>query len=1144
MIFQAMRHRPFLYQTFLSVILFLIAGPALSQGTSASLSGTVLDTTGAAISDASVVLENVDTKTTQATKTTSAGTYFLTNVQPGNYFVRVSAPGFNTVEKTGLVLQVNQSATIGIVLPVGKSEQTVDVSASLSVVDSSTSELGTVVTERSVKDLPLNGRNFTQLLTLAPGISPVTTGQNSGGSGGWAGDAIGASTFPAVGGQRNRSNMFLLDGVNDLAFVGNYNYSPIVDSIQEFKVQSHNDLAEFGQVMGGIINTATKAGTNSLHGTLWEFLRNEQMDARDYFANVRDPLRQNQFGGQVGGPVIVPHLYSGNGHNKTFFFFTYEGFRRSVLSLTPLQVPTAAELSGDFSADAPIYDPVDPNCVVVGNTCNNDGFTRQPFPNNQIPANRISPIAALYAKTLFPAAGSPIPGQGTKNLYDNTRQLASYNNYSGRIDQVFGTHDALFGRISYSNQPQSSSAGFPGVLNYVTVESWNIAVHETHSFGPTAILDLTFGRNLGTDAQSANAPGAPSGFDSQLIAAGLNTKFINQFTAFPGTITPGFSLNGYIGWSGTNIQSTQISNTYQYNADFTKTLGRHTMKVGASYATNNFVSPIARADSSFDAPQTSNPLSTTITGNAVASFLLGVPTSSQRRDSLETEHDGSVQGFYIQDQFKATPKLSLNVGFRYDVAFWPVYGDLKNGQGYVGTMDLSNGTYVISAVPPACSSTQGAPCIPGGTLPDHVVVTGNKNRNLHNTDYGNWQGRVGFAYRVRDDLAIRGGYTRFYDEWNGVAQTAQNAGGNWPSVGLLDLQTQNQATAATQFINDPVGQGTSTLFYPPNTPFLNPTYFFSPNMRTPYTDQWNLGIDQQLTRQMTLSLSYVGSHSGRLDMGGIHNTALYPSSNPNSTPMSRAQFPYIAATNYDDSTSNSNYHSLQSRLDGSTHNGLTYLVSYTWSKSIDLASSGDFGVEGTSLQNPYDPRADRSVSGFDITHILNGSVVYELPFGKGKPFNPSNSIVRHVIGGWQLNGIVNLHSGTPYEVDVNGDQANTGNNFVHANRVPGQSVFPAHRTPSQWLNPAAFAIPAYGTFGDGGRNDIRTSWYRDLDMSVFRTVALYRNLNLTLRAESFNLTNTASFGTPATTLNQPNFGVMSSTQSTARQLQLAAKLNF
>lgn len=1129
------------------IFLLALCSNLNAQGSSAALSGIVTDPAGNSVPSADVTLQSVETHVEQKTTTSDNGSFSLLNIQPGTYVVRVAKEGFSTLEKSGIILQVNQTATLNFALAVGSTSQTVDVQANVSVLDSSTAELGTVVAEKSVKDLPLNGRNFTQLLTLTPGVSPVSVGQNSGGGGGFAGAAIGTFTFPSVGGQRNRSNMFLLDGVHDLAFIGNYNYSPIVDDIQEFKVQSHNDLAEFGGVVGGIINVASKSGTNTFHGSGWEFLRNEKMDARNYFQTARNPLRQNQFGLTIGGPVDIPHLYKGK--DRTFFFFGYEAFHQSQATQSTIRVPTAAQLGGDFSnlRDSQglliqLYNPFTTTFDAVNNR-----YVRTPFTNNQIPANLLSPISLLYAKTLLPAAGPVIPGTGGQNLYDNTKAIVKSNNYTGRIDESLGSHDTLFGRISYSDQPISGSAGYPGALNTTLIESWNIAVHETHIFNPSTIFDLTFGRNLGNATVTTTYVNAPANFGTQLTSGGLTPKFITGFLSTTATLTPKISIANYASTGGNNLQATQIANTYQVGGDFTKVFGRHTFKAGVTYQSNNFLGPLAGASINFGASQTASlytppsaPGISPITGDGLASFLLGVQTSSQRRDSLETEHGGSVDGIYVQDQFKINQNLSLNLGLRYDVSLWPAYGDLNNGQGYVGSMDLSNGTYVISAAPPTCSATVGAPCLPGGVLPLNVVVTGNSNHGIHNTDYSNVQGRVGFAYKVTSNIAVRAGYSRFYDEWNGVAQFAQNVGGNWPSVGLLDTGQQNINTVNAT-INDPANQGAGTLSYPPATPFGNQTFYFAPNMKTPYTDQWNIGVDQQLGRQATLSIAYAGSHGGRLDLGGIHNTARMPSTGNAAAVQALRQYPYIVPTFYDDSVGNSNYHALQTRISSTPHNGLTYLVSYTWSKSIDLASSGDFGAEGTSLQDPYHPQRDRSVSGFDLTHIFSTSVVYELPFGKGRRFVTSG-LGSALAGGWQLNSIVNLNSGAPYQVDVSQDIANTGVGFVHSNRVGAPYTSP--RTPTQWLNPSSFATPAFGTFGTMGRNSLRDPWNKNLDLSLFRTIPLYDRVALTLRLETFNLTNSVVFGRPNTTLNSTNFGVVTSQANNPRQLQLAAKITF
>lgn len=430
---------------------------------------------------------------------------------------------------------------------------------------------------------------------------------------------------------------------------------------------------------------------------------------------------------------------------------------------------------------------------------------------------------------------------------------------------------------------------------------------------------------------------------------------------------------------------------------------------------------------------------------------------------------------------------------------------------------------------------------PVAVLPANVVVSPNGTNSIHNTDYGNIQGRFGFAYAVATTTSLRGGYSRFYDSWNGIAQFGQNVGGNWPSVGLLTQSALNNNIPTASF-NDPLGLGANPIVQPPANPFNNNGSYYDPNLKTPYTDQWNLGIDQDLGHSTTFSISYAGSHSGRLDVGGRKNTARYPGPGNAATVAARRPYPYIAAISYDQSNGNSNYHSLQTKLSRSTSNGLTYLVSYTRSKSIDIACSGDFGAEGCEIQDAYNPRADRSVSGFDVTNIFSASVVYELPLGRGKLFSPSNPIVSAIVGSWQTNAIGTFVSGAPYDVTVNGDIANTGNTFVRANLVGNPN--PQKRTAAQWINTSAFATPLPYTFGNLGRNSLRSDSSKDLDLSLFRRFPLTHETGFEFRAEAFNLTNTAVFSAPAHVINSTNFGVVTSTANNPRQIQLALKLQF
>ena len=1123
-----------------SFCLVAVTRCGISQSTSASVNGTVRDQSGAVISGAQIVLANVDTGVRHATAAGSAGIYSLGDIAPGNYSAQASKDGFTTEKRTGILLQVNQTATLDFTLAVGLQKETVTVNSHLSVIDSTTSELGTVVTTGFVANLPLNGRNFTQLLELTPGLSPVSVAQNSTGGNGFGGLPIGTFIFPAVNGQRNRSNMFLLDGANDLAFLGNYNYAPIIDDIQEFKIQSNNDLAEFGGVAGGTVNVLTKAGTNAFHGSAWEFLRNEQLDARSFFLPTRNPLRQNQFGVTSGGPVVIPKVYQGK--NRTFFFFAYEGFRQSQRAQSIVRTPTPAELSGDFSSllsqGIPLYNPFS----TQPDPANPGEFVRDVFPGNIIPSQLLSPAAELYAKTLFPAPGVPVPGG---NLYDTTPANLDQDSYTGRIDQSIGTHDMLFGRISYLNESSSSTAGYPGALTEVAITGWNTSVHESHTFGVSSILDLQFARNLGNDTLQTVFSNAPSNFSSALVNAGFSPAFISGFPSSSGSVIPIVGITGYVSTSGYDSQAEQLANTYELGAQFTKVAGRHTLKTGYSLSLQNFAdSPLYAAGETFSAFQTSNLENPggpggAGTGDALASFLLGVPASSLWRHSTVSEHGGIIQGAFVQDQYKISARLSLNLGLRWDGSKWPVFGSLATRTGYVGDLDLSDGTYLLSALPPACSSSQQAPCIPNGVLPAHVMVNSNGG-NFHHPDYTNFQPRLGIAYRLRDTTSLRAGYGRSYDEWNGYAQTPQNIGGTWPSVGSLNVNSQNQ-NLVTANIGDPVGLGSSSALQPAANPFGSSHFYYDPHLKTPYADHWNLEVDRQFG-PAALSVIYVGERGRDLDLGAIFNTAEYPGPGDAATVASRQPFPYITPTRYDTSLGYSDYEALDVRLSQATRNGFAYLLSYTWSKSIDLACSGDYGVEGCEVQNVYDLALDRSVSGFDLPQSFVGSVHYELPFGKGSSGDSLGRALRLLERNWELNGIVALHSGLPYDVTYQGDLENTGNTFVRVNLVGDPTL--GHPTHLEWFNTAAFAIPAPYTFGDLGRNSLRSDWFRNLDCSLFRRFPIGDEVALTFRLEAFNAFNQVVFAAPGDVINASNFGVVTSTANQPRQVQLALKLVF
>ena len=832
----------------------------LAQEAAATVNGVVSDPTGAVIAVAQIELTNVNTSVTRTTATNGDGAYVFLNVVPGAYTMRASAPGFSGVTQPQTTLDVNQTATFDFHMKVGEAQQSVTVEATAAQVEASTAELGTVVATQQVNDLPLNGRNFTQLLTITPGVANINrdqsgTGAGSGG-GGFAGAAIGVASFPSIDGARVRSNTYLLDGVNDLnTFLTTYNFAPIVDDIQEFKTQDHNDLPEYGGVMGGIISVVSKSGTNQYHGTLWEFLRNSAMDARGFFDAKLPPLRQNQFGVAGGGPIWIPKVY--NGKNRTFFYGAYEGYRQHVSNEGGAFGPTAAERNGDFSAllaqGIQLYDPNTTTYNAGTNT-----YSRQPISGNIIPGNEISPVSKLY-QSLVPQAGALINGN---NIYLPERQVVTNDTGQIRADQYFGNKDQLMFRYSQYEESQLLPQSVIGANND-DIYGRNWGIHETHTFGPTSILEAYFGRNFGFDNEVANVPGMNASFLSQVNSLGMNTTFETlNAKAYAPMIN---SIPGYLSWPNSALQGTTLANVWQFGGTYSKIIGTHTIKAGGDIETNYFHSPIGYDTIGFAQAQTAGlGAQQGVGGNAWASFLMGVPNGAALRNVNEVARGGWMDAAFIQDQWKATSRLTVNVGLRYDLRLWPIYGQGKDL--YTGNANPISGQYILTAVPPNCSATVGAPCLPNGIyagipsagdtvsqypdpngpgqLPPHVTAAGSNHAILKN-DFGDWSGRLGLAYRISDKMVARAGYGRFYDMWGGITQLSQNFGGNWPAVATINNPTLNQ-NAITATITNPLGLGAGGgLVYPVSTFSEVSQWMVDPNFKSPYMDQWNFGIQRE-----------------------------------------------------------------------------------------------------------------------------------------------------------------------------------------------------------------------------------------------------------------------------------------------------------
>ena len=1129
---------------------------ARAQRSAASINGTVKDATGAVVPQATVVLTNTATTVTQTAVTNGTGDYVVLNILPGRYTLKASKEGFQTVTEPEFTLEVNQTTTFDFTLPVGVTTQMVKVEAAAAEIETSTAELGTVVNQKMVNDLPLNGRNFTQLLELTPGVSPISVAQNSGG---WTAQPLGSFTFPSVNGQTNRSNLFMLDGINNQgSFESTYAIAPQIDDIQEFKVQSHNDEAQFGGALGAVVNVVTKGGTNTFHGDGFEFLRNNVLDARGFFippTQKLTPYKQNQFGGTIGGPVVIPHLY--DGHNKTFFYATYERFRLHAGASGLYRVPTAAELGGDLSDFVDnsgkliqIYNPFstrpDPN---------HTGFSLlDPFPNNQIPKTLINSNMLAYAATLFP---KPIDtGKPEFNGLDTTPFIQLQNEASLRFDRQVSAKDTMFVRYTGMTQPQHYSGGFGGYVGAVYFHGYNAAVSWIHTFAGSAVAQFTFGRNSMQYNNPTTFSNVPSGFLQQI---GFSSNFVSAFIGGKSLI-PSLSIPGFVS-GGESISDSHTSNVYEYKGDFSKLWGRHTFKMGADFASNDFEAVYESSGVGFAATATSCTfcysayLNSKGLGGApaggvgLASFLLNVPDNAGLRNVHETEHGGWVDGFYFQDQWRATDRLTVNLGLRYDVTLQPIYGNDKERTDTAGDVNFNDGTYVLQQMSPPCGNGVGAPCIPGGVLPPHVVITPFKNHAIYHNIYDNWQPRAGIAYRLRPSLVVHGSYGRFFENWAAITQTAQNFEGAWPQIGQLLAQNLNKPNAVPNVSAlDPFSQGAGNAI-PAPSPFLNTGFvqwYMNPLQKNPYSDQWTFGFEQQLHTNTVLTANYVGARSERLDLGGYYNVALTPGPGDAATVTSRQPYPYIPPTFYDRDTGHSSYNAFQFSLDKKSASGLSYLIAYTWSKNMSIGCDGWYGVEGCSIQDPYHPERDRSVAGFDLTHILSFSWSYPMPLGKGRRWSTNNRALDYAFGNWAFNGIFFTSSGPPYSIYTSGDIANTGCGCDRANRVAGVAAEVSNRGPDQWLNPGAFVNPAAFTFGNLGRNALRADWPRNFDLSLFREFPVSESKRFQFRTEFFNALNTPVFGAPDSTVGDQHFGQIFSTLSSnrARIIQFALKFYF
>jgi carboxypeptidase family protein/TonB-dependent receptor-like protein len=1110
----------------------LVSLNVVGQQITASIRGTVLDPSGAIIQAATVTAKQIETGLTREAITDRQGEYVLVELPIGHYQLEVQAKGFQKYLRQGISLDVNETATVSIRLMLGSETQQVQVSADAALVQSTVSSLGQTVMEHEILDLPLDGRNFSQLGLLQPGVVPLTPGLLE------AGGPARENQAYAVDGQRPESNNFMIDGAdNESSVDGGFVLKPPIDAIAEFKIFSHNANAEFGRNTGSTTNIVTRSGSNSFHGAAWEFLRNDAMDSSDYFTQSVQPLKQNQFGATFGGPILK---------DKTFFFGYYEGFRNRQGETVPATVPSAAERQGNFSEECTDLSGASFN-QSTGLCSNPNGqltFFGTPVPFNQM--TLFTPIdpTATNVLPLF-----PFPNVG-ENGFLATQTLSENNNQFGmRVDHYLSRADTLNFRYMYSSGPTTDplspvGANVPGFPVGEYDRAQNFVGQETHVFSPTTIgvarfsflrntflLDEHLNHESPADLGFQYAPTLPSAAGPPFIQVGGYASVGDPITGPRNTFQNTFDLSGSLSWIH----------------------GPHELKFGGGYRRDQINALQGIASNGFFV-FANFPYS-----DGFASFLSGNPVVFlQGGGNFNREIRDRAVDAYGQDTYKVTSNLTLNLGLRYELPF-----PSTENHNQVNLFVPGAQSQVLPSAP-AGLLYPGDPGVPAGLIPTQKTA---------------FAPRVGLAWDPRGDskTVVSAAYGIFYEPY----YTGEGGPLQDPISSPPFLKTQQISFPVNSFANP---------FYTPNPfsqAFPEPMTLLvvARNLHLPYAQDWNLNIQRSFGDNWLMQVGYVGTTGVRLPRfiegnppvfvpgavtsgNGCTPTVPCPISTENNvnqrrlysgcTLTSNPNIPCVySSVGEIASIANSSYNALEASLRKRFSHGLSFLASYTWSHSIDDVSS--FNITGSAsqpvagendlAQDPFDLAAERGRSMFDSRHRFVLSYQWSLPF-----LQHSSSWYGHVLGNWQLNGILTAMSGGPFTVfdsndvslqgqapEITGFSANRPNLIGNPNSGP--------RTPQEWFNVSAFQqlqpdpLGRFEVFGDEGRNVVQGPGYVNWDASAFKNIRLTESKELQFRGELFNLLNHTNFRLPVSDIESPTFGQIQSDVS-PRVIQVALKFLF
>jgi hypothetical protein len=1172
-----------------SCALIFSAPSGIAQVDTGTILGTVKDPTGAVIPDAKVTITNQGTAAQISTTTRSDGTYIVTPLKIGTYRISVEHEGFQKEVNSALDLNIQQQAVVDFVLQAGATTQTVEVTSQAPLLQTQSATVGQVIGATTVENMPLNGRDWTMLATLTPGVTQPQQGAR-------------ANNQFAANGTRPAQNDYLLDGIdnnsNDVDFLSGEAdvVKPPVDAIQEFNIQTNNFSAEFGRAGGAIVNATIKSGTNGFHGAAWEFFRNDALDANAYFsdpATQRKPeLRQNQFGAVAGGRII---------RDRTFWFADYEGtqIHQGVLQ-SGIWVPTTPEVSSGFTnfadllnatgnftrtdalgrsfSNGQIFDPATTRPVTAGQVdpvtgimAATTGYVREAFPNNQLPVGRLDANAIKLLK-LFPAQNL----SGVENNYQTTTvNTTGQTTFDIRIDQHFNEKNQMFGRYSYINNTQHVPPPFSGVADGGSygdgTQKWDVygvAVSYTHVFTPTLINEVRFGYG------QEHTTRTPTTSDTLGIPAQFGIGGIPQFAGNGGL--PYLSLGDLHNLGGSEwLPGDRYSDTTQLTENLTKVYKSHSFKGGVEFQYLYFpwlAPPESKGAFDFNGRYTSIPNQTDgLTGSAqllLTPMTATVPNGvnySGGSDQVQASNYGYLHsnrnyyGVYFQDDWKATPRLTLNLGLRWE--FFGQVGDSNGAQAnFVPGIPGSTAQFIMTSAnktktPLSTSFTQDL--AKDGI---QLVYTNQYGTGLGISQKLNFGPRLGVSYQVTPKLVARVGFGIFYGAF-------ENRGGdpslgyNYPFEYVLQFQDSSNGgvgnVSPTIFPNGSYGtleNGLLGISLTPANVSGNGLQFRGVQLhyQTPYTEGFNLMAQYSLTVQDSIQAGYVGSV-------GRHFEAFAGTNNPSQIlPPGTPITPYLAfpdfanGASYDITAGSSSYNSLQTKYEHRFHHGLNLLAGYTWARTLtdsgDLLSNG--GVGGFRAPQITGISYDRGLASFNINHSFVASGTYELPVGSGKAFLGNiHGPAQLLLGGWITNGILTLNSGPPQYIPCQiTTTATTGT--CYADVVPGVSKYRSGG-PAHYYNPAAFTDPPVATtIGNsdlaplGGSNtQVNGPGFRDLDFSIFKEFKVTETTRLQFRAESFNLTNTPSFNLPSNQNYQDtlNFGQSTTTRSSPREIQFALK---